>query len=116
MFRFLWQNDMKDEPRLRKGYYDAVAAQGVLNPSHGPVPLILRLAFTSEDTARQKWEAIRRWIYKTPQASPGSNQADSLDEMDLPHLLTLALALRDAARAYFAKTSPSRRGSASNRR
>lgn len=116
VLRFLWQNDMKDEPSLRKGYYDAVAAQGALNPSHSPVPLILRLAFTNEDTARQKWEAIRRWIYKTPQASPGSNQADSLDELELPQLLTLALSLRDAARAYFQRTSYSARRAASNRR
>lgn len=114
VLRFLWQNDMKDEPRLRKGYYDA--AQSYLNPSQTRVPLLLRLAFTSEATARQKWEAIRRWIYKSPQASPGSNQADSLDQLDLPHLFTLAVAMRDAARAFFARTSPSLRRSASNRR
>jgi hypothetical protein len=107
VLRFLWQNDMKDEPGLRKGYYDAV--QGYLNPSQGRVPLLLRLAFTSEDTARQKWEAFRRWIYKPPTASPGLNQADSLDELDLPHLFSLALSMRDAARAFFAKTSLSRR-------
>jgi hypothetical protein len=114
VLRFLWQNDMKDDPSLRKGYYDA--ARGYLNPGQGPVPLLLRLAFTSEDTARQKWEAIRRWIYKSPQASPASNQADSLDELDLLHLFSLALAMRDAARAFFAKTSRSLRRSASNRR
>lgn len=116
VLRFLWQNDMKDEPGLRKGYYDATAAQSYLNPSHSPVPLILRLAFTSEDTARQKWEAIRRWIYKTPQASLRSNQADSLDELDLSHLFTLTVSMREAARSYFAKTSLSRRIPGSNRR
>jgi hypothetical protein len=114
VLRFLWQNDMKDEPRLRKGYYDA--AQSYLNPGQTRVPLILRLAFTTEDTARQKWEAIRRWIYKSPQASPGSNQADSLDQLDLPQLFTLAVSMRDTARAFFVKTSLSLRRSASNRR
>jgi hypothetical protein len=114
VLRFLWQNDMKDEPGLRKGYYDAV--QGYLNPSQSQVPLILRLAFTSEDTARQKWEVLRRWIYKQPEASPGSNQADSLGELDVSDLFTLAASMRDAARAFFAKTSLSPRSPGSNPR
>ncbi len=113
VLRFLWQNDMKDEPPLRKGYYDAV--QGYLNPSQSRVPLILRLAFTSEETARQKWEAIRRWIYKQPEASPGSNQVDSLGELDMEHLFSLAASMRDAARVFFVKNAPSRHRPGSSR-
>lgn len=107
VLRSLWQNDMQQVPSLRKGYYDA--AQDYLPPSQTRVPLLLRLAFTSEDTARKKWEAIRRWIYKQPDASLGSNQADSLDQLDMDHLFSLALSMRDSARTFFLRNSASRR-------
>ncbi len=103
VLRVLWQNDMKDEPQIRKGYYDAV--QRYLSPSQTRVPLLLRMAFTSEDTAREKWDAFRRWVYKKPGPSSTGGQVDGLGDLDMPALLSLATTMRDSARAYFQRNA-----------
>jgi hypothetical protein len=114
VLRFLWQNDKKDDPQLRKGYYDAIQSYLSSNPSQ--VPLILRMAFTSEETAREKWEALRRLIYKQPEKSTKGSESDNLGQLDMEHLFSLATVMRDAARGYFEKNSPSRPGSRFDRR
>lgn len=109
VLRFLWQNDKKDDPEQRKGYFDAVHDYLGAQPSQ--VPLILRLAFKNEETALEKWEDVKRWIYKQPQSSNAGPDADTLAELGMPQLLALAGVMRDAARAYFDPRSAAQRGS-----
>lgn len=98
VLRFLWQNDKKDISDQRKGYYDAV--QNNLATPTSQVPILLKMMFTSEDTAREKWESLKHWLYKQPE-TPTGGEADNLSQLDMPQLFALATMMRDAARAYF---------------
>lgn len=109
VLRFLWQNDKKDDPQVQKGYFAAV--HDYLGSTESQVPLLLRMAFQSEDTAREKWESLKRWIYKQPEPTGSGEEADKLGELDMQQLLVLAGVMRDAARAYFDPRAGGARGS-----
>ncbi|MBI5878274.1 MAG: hypothetical protein HZB53_11545 [Chloroflexi bacterium] len=105
VLRFLWQNDRKDPPAGRKGYYAAV--QPYLGDPKRPVPFLLRMVF-KEEAAREKWERLKRLMYK--QSEPGSSEdADTLGDLAIDQLFALATAMRDAARAYFERLASARR-------
>jgi hypothetical protein len=114
VLRYLWQNDKKDNSQDRKGYYDAV--HNYLGSNESQVPLILRMVFKSEETAREKWEGLKRWIYKQPETPNQGEETDSLGEMGVEQLFALAAVMRDAARAYFDQRSSAGRGSKFSRR
>jgi hypothetical protein len=108
VLRYLWQNDKKDDAQERKGYYDAV--RNYLGAKESQVPLILRMAFKNEETAREKWEALKRWIYKQPETPNQDEETDSLGELGMEQLLALAAVMRDAARTYLDRHSSAGRG------
>jgi hypothetical protein len=99
VLRYLWQNDRKDDPAGRKGYYAIVQADPRTRPPRPP--LLLRLMFTNEDTARQRWERLRRLLFKLPEPAARADDADNFGDLEMPRLFALATAMRDAARRYF---------------
>jgi hypothetical protein len=109
VLRYLWQNDKKDESPDRKGYYAAV--HNYLGSNESQVPLILRLAFKNEETAREKWEDVKRWLYKQPETPTPGAETDNLGDLGMEQLFALAAVMRDAARAYFEQHSSAGRGS-----
>jgi len=109
VLRYLWENDKKDGLQDRKGYYDAV--HNYLGSKESQVPLILRMAFKSEETAREKWEGLKRWIYKQPETPNQGEETDSLGEVGMEQLFALAGVMRDAARTYLDQRSSAGRGS-----
>ncbi len=113
VLRYLWQNDRKDEPQVRKGYFDAV--QSHLGSKPSPVPLILRLLYQQE-TARQKWEYLRRLLYRQPETPAAAGDTDDLSSLDMEQLFALATVMRDAARAYLEKNAYARRNAPYARR
>ncbi len=106
VLRYLWQNDKKDDPQIRKGYYDAI--QSHLGSEKSQVPLLLRMTFKSEETAREKWESLRRLLFKQPETPADRDETDDLNKLDIESLLALATVMRDAARNYFDSNSPAR--------
>lgn len=106
VLRFLWQNDKKDAPSIRKGYYDAV--QTGLDDKPSQVPLLLRMTFANEETAMEKWQALRRLLFKSPESSTAREEMDHLNQLGLDNLFALATVMRDAARAYFGRNSRQR--------
>lgn len=105
VLRTLWQNDKKEPPENRRGYYEAALPH--LDTPGERAPFLLRMVF-QEEAARDKWERLKRVLYKQP--DPAESEPDALRAMEIDGLLKLAAAMRDAGRAYFERLAQARRG------